>query len=256
MRVEAALLLFAAAAHPPEPPDLARLLEAARVAQEADVTAWAEHRFRRQAIRETLRADGSVEETEDLEFIVTPTGAGFDEQLTRIDGREPEPSQIERHRKAGRFGKRFAKMRAGEGQEEDAGGYSLSYLLKMSSYRYAGREKIEGVACHRIEFDPGAPGAVSGVAGRLTESMTGTIWLTEDGLHIFRAAAGNTRAVSLALGLAHLSELRLEFDSGPVTSGAYAPRRIEVWTRARVFGVPVRRHNLYRYSDFARRSSR
>ena len=69
--------------------DLERLLEEGRRVQREDLLAWRKMAFRRQVTRERLDSQGNVTWTEELDFRVTPTADGFDELLTRIDGREP-----------------------------------------------------------------------------------------------------------------------------------------------------------------------
>ncbi|HKY33096.1 MAG TPA: hypothetical protein VJV23_11215 [Candidatus Polarisedimenticolia bacterium] len=253
----AALLAWAAASAGPAGPrpdlrgeTLARLLEEARTVQEADMLAWGRHRFRRTEVREKLGADGRVREAATLEAVVTPSDGGFLERLVRIDGRAPSPRDIEAHAADGRFARRYARMMRGEG-DDDQGGYSLGYLLRMSSYRHAGMEEAGGRACHRLEFAPGVRGEASSLAERFAEVMGGTLWISEEGLHIVRAAARSVRPVPLALGLARVQHLDLKLESAPVAGGAHwLPRRLEVRTDSRVMGVPLRRRNLYEYSDF------
>src|SRR2546422_843805 len=137
------------------------------------------------------------------------------------------------------------------------GGYSLSLLLHMSSYRYAGRETREGVDCYRLDFGPGetrAPG--SGLAWKVASVMQGTLWITVAGYHLAWAEAETTRRVPIALSLAKVREVRVSMESGPVGDGVWLPRRIEMLTRARVLIKSIHRRNLYTYSDFSRAAPR
>ncbi|HYS77885.1 MAG TPA: hypothetical protein VEO94_03545 [Candidatus Dormibacteraeota bacterium] len=235
------------------PPDLQQILAEAQRVQEADVAAWSRYRFSRSAEREDLDDAGEVDGREVLEFMLTPNGDGFDEELVRLDGREPEPAERERHRRAGSFTKHYHTLIEGAGGQEIEGGYSLSLLLHMSSYRYAGRETRGGVDCYRLDFSPGEtrpPG--SGVAWKVASVMRGSLWITVAGYHLAWAEAETTRRVPIGLLLAKVREVRVSLESGPVGDGVWLPRRIEMLTRARVLIRSIRRRNLYTYSDYSR----
>ena len=235
------------------PPDLQQILAGAQRVQESDVAAWSGYRFSRRAEREDLDDSGEVDGREVLEFELTPSGDGFDEELVRLDGREPEPDERERHRRAASFTKHYHTLIEGAGGQEMESGYSLSLLLHMSSYRYAGRETRDGVDCYRLDFGPGetrAPG--SGLAWKVASVMQGTLWITVAGYHLAWAEAETTRRVPIALSLAKVREVRVSMESGPVGDGVWLPRRIEMLTRARVLIKSIHRRNIYSYSDFSR----
>src|SRR3989441_384500 len=235
------------------PPDLQQILAEAQRVQEADVAAWSRYRFSRRTEREDLDDAGEMEGREILEFMLTPIGDGFDEELVRLDGREPEPGERERHRRAGSFTKHYHTLIEGAGGQEMEGGYSLSLLLHMSSYRYAGRETREGVDCYRLDFGPGETrGPGSGLAWKVASVMQGTLWITVAGYHLAWAEAETTRRVPIALSLAKVREVRVSMESGPVGDGVWLPRRIEMLTPARVLVQSMHQRNLYTYSDFSR----
>src|SRR2546425_320911 len=235
------------------PPDLQQILAGAQRVQESDVAAWSGYRFSRRTEREDLDDSGEVDGREVLEFELTPSGDGFDEELVRLDGREPEPDERERHRRAASFTKHYHTLIEGAGGQEMESGYSLSLLLHMSSYRYAGRETRDGVDCYRLDFGPGetrAPG--SGLAWKVASVMQGTLWITVAGYHLAWAEAETTRRVPIALSLAKVREVRVSMESGPVGDGVWLPRRIEMLTPARVLVQSMHQRNLYTYSDFSR----
>src|SRR5207247_8955622 len=235
------------------PPDLQQILAGAQRVQEADVAAWSGYRCSRRAEREDLDDSGEVDGREVPEFELTPSGDGVDEELVRLDGREPEPDERERHRRAASFTKHYHTLIEGAGGQEMESGYSLSLLLHMSSYRYAGRETRDGVDCYRLDFGPGetrAPG--SGLAWKVASVMQGTLWITVAGYHLAWAEAETTRRVPIALSLAKVREVRVSMESGPVGDGVWLPRRIEMLTRARVLIKSIHRRNIYSYSDFSR----
>ncbi|MBI1950723.1 MAG: hypothetical protein HYS34_05085, partial [Acidobacteria bacterium] len=144
----------APAALDPGPSDLHFILSEAQKVQEADVAAWTRYRFARRAERQEIGESGEVVRREVLEFQVTPREDGFDEELLRLDGREPPAGEKERQRELGSFARHYRTMLSGVGHEEVEGGYSLALLLRLSSYRYAGLEDREGVACYRLDFFP------------------------------------------------------------------------------------------------------
>src|SRR6266702_7814878 len=142
-------------AHPEATQDDLRFVvsEAQRV-QEADVAAWAAYRFGRRSEREDYDESGRVVGRDDLEFLVTPDKDGFREDLLRHNGLTPDPSESDRHRRAGSFGRHYRTLVAGAGGEQEEGGYSLGQLLHLASYRFAGRESLNGVDCYRLDFSP------------------------------------------------------------------------------------------------------
>src|SRR2546426_2670908 len=157
MLIAAILAMFVAATGGGSPggrsEDLSAILEKARRVQSADVAAWKRYRFRRSWFRQERDDSGQVKSTESAVSEVSPRGEGFKEKLVEIDGRKPTAAEEKRFRDQARFAKHYRTLLAGSGEEEE-GGYSLGHLFRMSSYRYEGRETLEGVLCHRIDFAP------------------------------------------------------------------------------------------------------
>jgi hypothetical protein len=236
----------------PPLPDLERILSEGKKVQKSDVAAWKAYRFRRRAVREQMAESGEVLEREDLEFLVTPAAAGFDETLLRLDGKDPRPDEVRRHRRIAKFTKHYDTLLVGEGEDDVEGGYSLSQLLNLSSYRYAGREERNGVACHRLDFSPDDTEPKDGIAGRFAGAMEGSLWITVEGHHLAGARARTVRPLSFALFLTKVHGLEVDLQSQPVGEGVWLPLRIEVITRARILVKQVRKRNLYDYSEFTR----
>lgn len=236
----------------PVPSDLQFILSEAQRVQEADVAAWSGYRFRRRAEHQELGDAGEIESRETFEFLVTPRPGGFDEELLRLDDREPLAEERERHRKLGSFGKHYRTAMSGMGNEEVDGGYSLGLLLHLSSYRYAGLEEHDGVACYRLDFFPEEDGAQKekGLAWKVARVMKGSLWIAREGFHVAAARAETVRPISLALSLAKVSEVQVSVDCGPVGEGVWLPQRIEMRTRARILLRSIHRRNLYSYSEF------
>jgi len=235
------------------PSDLHFILSQAQQVQEADVAAWTRYRFRRRAERQEIGESGEVVRREGLEFQVTPGDGGFDEELLLLDGREPPAGEKERYRNLGSFAKHYRTMLSGVGHEEVEGGYSLALLLRLSSYRFAGREDREGVACYRLDFSPDQERPKErGVAWKVVSAMRGSLWIAREGFHVVAARAETVRPIPLALSLAKVHEVQVSVECGPVGEGVWLPRRIEMRTRARILVKPFHRRNLYTYSDFLR----
>ncbi|HEV8701865.1 MAG TPA: hypothetical protein VGV60_11395 [Candidatus Polarisedimenticolia bacterium] len=236
------------------PSDLQFILSEAQRVQEADVAAWASYRFRRRAEHQDIGDAGEIEEQEVFEFLVTPQPGGFDEELLRLDDREPLADERDRHRKLGSFGKHYRTLMTGVGNDEIEGGYSLGLLLHLASYRYAGLEDHDGVACYRLDFfpDEAAGPKEKGLAWKVARVMKGSLWIAREGFHVAAARAETVRPISLALSLAKVSEVEVSVVCAPVGEGIWLPRRIEMRTRARVLLKSMHRRNLYAYSDFLR----
>ena len=187
------------------------------------------------------------------EFVVTPDRGGFREDLVRHNGAPPEAAEQEHHRRAGSFGRHYGTLLAGVGGEEEEGGYSLGQLLHLSSYRFAGREALNGVDCYRLDFSPDdVQPRMGGLAAKFTKAMAGSLWITVEGFHLAGAKAETVRPISIALSLSKVYSLKVRMDAGPVGEGVWLPERVEVITNARILIKSIRRRNLFTYSDFLR----
>jgi hypothetical protein len=248
------LLAFGApAAAQPPAVDVPFIISEAQRVQQADVEAWTRYRFRRRAERQEIGGSNEVLARDSRDFLVTPVEDGFDEELVGLDGREPSRREKERHGGAGSFSKHYRRLRAGAGGEEAEGGYSLGLLLHLSSYRFAGLEVRDGVACYRLDFfpDDGRPKG-SGLAWKVISAMQGSLWIATEGFHLAAARAGTIRPIPFALSLGKVHEVQVSLESQPVGEGVWLPRRIEMLTRARILVKSIRRRSLYTYSDFVR----
>ena len=234
------------------PPDLDSILERARAVQGEDVEAWRLYRFRRSVLREKMTREGEPKSSEAWEFVITPTVDGFDELIVAIDGEQPTIHDIRAHRKKGRFARHYETARQGEPDEDASAGFTLGLLLYLSTHTYGGREVVDGIPCHRLDFrpPPGDGEKPKGMAARVTAAMEGSLWITEDGFHLYRGEAASIKPVSFYLGLAALRSLVVSMTSQKVEGGHWLPREIRVRTEAHALGVPIRRRNTYRYSDY------
>ncbi len=230
-------------------PDLEPLLAQARRVQQADLTAWGELTFRRQVTRERLKAEGEVAERQELDFRVTPKGDGFDEELRFIEGRFPTRDEVREHRREARFTKRYKAALSGEDPRYGHGDFSMSHLLRRSSYVYRGVESVAGHRCHRLEFaaDPEPPGG--GVAARLTAATAGSLWLAVDGLHIVRSETHLERPIAAVGRLVKLRKLAIRLEGG-AAGELWLPLRIVVESELSVAGKKIRKRNTFRYSQF------
>jgi hypothetical protein len=245
------VLALLAPGAPAVPPDLDTMLERVREVQSADLAAWREFDFRRSVRRERLDDKGRVREREEWEFLVRPIQGGFDEELLRIDGRQPTRREVKHHRNKARFTKHYGKAsEGGDDGLDEGGGYPLMELLGRSVYHYEGREWVDGVACHRLSFDAETGAEGKGVERRLMGAMVGTLWVTEEGLHVLRARARSAHGVNLPLGAGEISLLEIQYDNGPVTPEVWLPERIEVHSVGRIIFSKFHKRNLYLYSGF------
>jgi len=215
--------------------------------------AWATYRFGRRLEREDYDDSGRVVDREELNFLVTPGEGGFREELVSRNGLLPEASEIERYRRSANFGRHYRTLVAGVGGEEEEGGYSLGQLLHLSSYRYAGRESLNGVDCYRLDFGPDdVHPNTGGLAAKFTKAMAGSLWISVEGFHLAGAKAETVRPISIALSLSKVYSLKIRMDAGPVGEGVWLPARVEVVTNARLLFRSLRRRNYFTYSDFVR----
>ncbi|MCI0568252.1 MAG: hypothetical protein L0Z52_08710 [Acidobacteria bacterium] len=228
--------------------DLTALLMKASRVQTADIVAWRNYRFQRSSFREDRDEAGGVKSTEWLVFTVTPRGDAFEEKLFRIDGRQPTESEVSRFRSQGPFSKHYRILVEESGKEKE--NFTMTQFFRMSSYRYGGRETINGVLCHRIDFTPTSIRGAGGLAGRLVKVMEGSLWITVGGLHLARAKARTVEPVSLAMSLVKIHALDVKLEAGPVGEGLWLPREIDLKDHVRMFFTSRQRHRILRYSEF------
>jgi hypothetical protein len=235
----------------PSPDVAALVLEAQRVQQD-DAAAWRQFRFSRGVRLERLGKEGQTLGVEETLSEVTPLADGFDERLLRINGREPTQKEAATFREKEPFARHYRTLRSGGAETEEEGGYSLATLLRFASYTYAGRERIDGIECHRLDFSPDPDRPKDGLAARVAGAMAGRLWLTVDGLHLIRARATSVRPVPLTLGLFSVRSLDLDLEAAQVDGGTWLPRRLTILSDVRIILVGQVRRRVITYSDYAR----
>jgi hypothetical protein len=232
--------------------DLTFIVSEAQKVQQADVAAWMHYRFGRRSEREDFDDTGQVVGRDDLEFVVTPDGSVFREELLRHNGVAAAASEKDQQRRTGSFNKHYRTLVAGsEGREES--GYSLGQLLHLSSYRFRGQESLNGVDCYRLDFSPDdVQPRTGGLAAKFSKAMEGSLWITVEGFHLAAARAETVRPIGIAFSLSKIYDLKVRMEAGPVGEGVWLPLRVEVRTDARILIKSFRRRNLFTYSDFTR----
>lgn len=232
-------------------PDLRALVRQAREAQRADFKAWAGYRFHRQERVEELTDTGQVKSVRTLDFAITPLGEGFDERLLRRDGLAPTEAEVEDERRDGRFAKHYRTLIAESDEDDPESGYSIGTLLRLSEYRDAGKETIEGIECRRLDFEPQEHPPGSGLEARIAEAMSGSLWLSTEGAHLVRARTTSTRPITLSLGLFKVQSLEVAFDSERVAPGLFLPRQLMIVSHARLVFIGQHRRRVFTYSEYA-----
>jgi hypothetical protein len=233
------------------PPELQALLKQAREAERADFVGWAEYRFQRQERVEELTDTGQVKSVRTFDFEITPLASGFDERLLKIDGLDPTEGQIEDQRRDGRFQKHYKTLIEGSEEQDPESGYSISTLLRLSVYRDAGRETLDGVECRRLDFDPQQNPPGSGLEARIAEAMSGSIWLSAEGAHLVRARTTSARPITLTLGLFKVQSLEVAFDAERVAPDRFLPRQLSIVSHARLVFIGQHRRRVFTYSQYA-----
>ena len=236
----------------PPPTDLQFIVSEAQKVQRADVAAWSRYRFDRRSQREDFDDEGRVVGRDDLQFVVTPDGNAFREDLMLHNGAAPDTAERDQQRRAASFNKHYRTLVAGaEGQVES--GYSLGQLLHLSSYEFMGQEAHNGVDCYRLDFTPDdVQPTTGGLTARFTKAMRGSLWITVEGFHLAAAHAETVKPISIALSLSKVYDMQVRMEAGPVGEGVWLPLRVEVNTHARIVIKMIRRRNLFTYSEFLR----
>lgn len=236
-----------------KPRDMKRFMQKAREAQERDLDAWDEFTFRRHVLREKRDDEGRLDYQDRWIFEITPSGDGFDELLVTIDGRAPTSREVRHHAKRAKFTDHYRQVSTGsDGQGDSESGFSFNRLLQMPAYRYQGIEEVDGIPCHVLTFDPVPEGDEGDLADRFSWSLGGKLWMTRDGLHLYKAEAVSQRPLSIGLGIAKIHRVWIRFQARQVEEGIWLPWKIEVTSEGRVVLSPFRKHNLYIYDRYKR----
>ena len=88
------------------------------------------------------------------------------------------------------------------------------------------------------------------MAHRFLEVMSGSLWITVDGLHLLRATAHITRPVSMLPFVARISQMDMRLESSPAAKGIWLPSKLFVSSDVKVLWKEVHRRDAYTYSDF------
>ena len=244
-----AILLAASLAGQTPPFDLDALKTEAEARLKEDMEYWGKLEFRRQVTRRFIGKDGEVTEQLDYDLWVRPTAKGFDEELRRIDGREPSAKEIKEHRKKGRHAKQYEAYSAQKLDNPAGEDIPLSRFIHGPPHRLVGEETIRGELCYRLEFDAQPEPQKGKVTDRLVAAMEGTVWLTVEGAHLAKADIHVVRSV--AQGPAGVNKMRMRMELAPV-DGHWLPTKIEVVSDLKAPFMAIRRHNTYLYSEYRR----
>jgi hypothetical protein len=246
----AAAMLAVVPASPENPVDASGLIARAAEQEIEDVGAWYDYRFRRDVIRESFDADGTVADREVLIFQCTPRGDAFDEILIARDGRKPSKREIRKHLEAARFSRHLGMALAGSADpNSDETFTALLTGLQLHEWRHRGFEKIRGLRCHRLEMLPSPEPEDAKLEERLVAAQVGTLWIEEATLHIVRAEISLGRAVT-AYGLVRIEKLEIRSELGPVPGDGWLPHEIDMVSEVKVPLKRMRKRNHYRYSEF------
>jgi hypothetical protein len=242
-------LIAPAAPAAAQAPDIQAMLDTSlEMALGVDRDRWARHAFKRQVTRQQVDEDGEVEWRQVMLFQVTPTTGGFDEELLEIDGRPPKAKEVAKHRKSGRFAKHYEKTQEVQLENPFGADLPLLPLLYEQQHRYVGEEEVRGIPCHRLRFEARPEPADGSVNEKLRHAMEGTLCLSKEGSRMFHAELGTVRTVTSS-GV-RINSMRLHFEARKF-GDAWLPTLFELHSDVKLpLGVKMRKHNIYRYSDY------
>ena len=216
-------------------------------AREVDRDAWGRHSFKRHVTRQQLDDDGDVEFRQVMLFQITPTAEGFDEQLLKMDGRKPTEKEVAKHRKAGKFEKHYAQTDGVILSNPFGADLPLLPLIYEQQHRYVGEEAVAGIPCHRIRFDTRPDPADAPIEVRLRHAMKGSLCISKVGSRLLQVEAESVREVRK--GPIRIHHMGLRFESRP-HGDVWLPEIFELKSDVRLLGQKMRRHNIYRFSDY------
>ena len=230
-----------------ETPDSETLKAETDRAWKADVEAWADFAFRRHVTRQTFDKDGNETFHLELLFENTPTAEGWDELLIEVDGALPEKSEVKDHRNAARFTKHYAQ--AAELELDNPVGEDLALLpmIQDQEHRFIGEEVVDGIPCYRTEFDSRPEPDGLSPRERLKYAIEGTACFSKDGYHLVVFEMETVRPVKKSP--ISMNFLRMTI-KGHAVGDAWLPKLVELRSDVALLGKPMRKGNIYRYSDF------
>lgn len=227
--------------------DLDSLLKEAVTVHARNLEAWQQYSFRRDVHRERIDKNGEVEWSLEFSLMNTPTEDGFDEELIEIDGRAPTAEEIEEHREEARWTKHYREVLAGKVDHVLASDQvTLPAIWEASDHTYMGREIIDGVEAHRVDFAP-KPAQKAPMVERLADSIEGSLWVSVEGTHLLRWKTRLSRP--LKKGLIKMKALDLEVSCQPVGDHYFASE-VEMASVVNIGFGDERKRNQYRYSEF------
>jgi hypothetical protein len=232
-----------------QPLDVATLLvEARAMAENEDFEAWGEHAFKRHVTRQQFDEEGDIEWKQEMVFQVTPSPTGFDEQLLEIDGREPTEKEFNKHRKAGRFENHYRDAESLILENPFGKDLPLLPLVLEQEHEYVGEDEFDGIPCSMVHFSP-RPEPDAPMPDKLRYAMQGDLCFSKADSRLIQVDVETTREVSKSL--VGVKELRIQFELRP-QGDAWLPARFEMRSDVKALGSPLRRHNIYRYTDYQR----
>ena len=229
--------------------DTETILEESGRAQAADHASWAAFAFHRHVTRQSLDSEGAVKSRQELHFQVTPAEDGFDELLVEIDGRAPTTKEVKEHRKKRRFTNHYTQSATLELENPLGEAWALMPLIYDQEHRLVGEEEIDGIPCHRVEFDAHPETKGASADERMRSAMKGSACIAVDGYHLVEAQLETVRPVKK--GPASLHYLRLHFENRPV-GDAWLPTLIEMRSDVKIPGMKFSKSNKYQYTEYRR----
>jgi hypothetical protein len=229
--------------------DLEAFLIAAEARLAENMRAWGEVAFRRQVTRRFIDKNGEISEQHEYDLWVTPTAEGFDEELRRINGREPTRKEIKEHRNKGRHADQYDEFSSLELRNPAGENLPLASIIHGPVHRVVGEEEIHGQRCYRLRFESQPEPQKANLTDRLIAAMEGTAWLTVDGANLARVKLRIVRPISKrALGA---NEMEIILDLAPFDT-YWLPTQLEMISDVKVARKHISRHNSYAYSEYSR----
>ena len=85
---------------------------------------------------------------------------------------------------------------------------------------------------------------------RIGEALQGSVWISERGLHVYRAEAQSVESVSVFPLFVSLRQLEIRFESEPLGEGVWLPHQITVRPTIQILWKVIRKRTVYTYSGF------
>ncbi len=203
--------------------------------------------YERLTLVEELDKSGEVTRRQTKEHSVTNLGGINLEQLTRIDGKPPDPKERRKELAREKENRKRFMTRSSSGTEEDSGeqdeaAWFDEAFLKTYQYILKGRDTVEGRPVYLLAFESLEKQDGGGLTDRVLGRLTGMLWVDVEEFEIVRMEVGLSESLTVVGGwVAALEKLDCRLERRRLEDGTWVNTELlgaidgrRLWTSMRI----------------------